>query len=232
MTLTQLKTYIRGKIYKNNTKAIKGDVLQEVLIEMVDTIPDNIEIPEINTSDFATAAQGAKADSAAQSAVIGEESFRTVTLPISAERQTCQIFNGKLYMPQHMGTTLEIFDLTSETIRTVTLPTDMWRLTCQIFNGKLYMPEGGNPNLFTNTLEIFDLTTETTHIEYLPTNMSRHTSQIFNGSLYLLSNNNTTLDIFSISIPVPKDGNVFRLPHLKLGYGLAISNDGELYVTI
>ena len=68
MTLNQLKTYIKGKIYKNSSKAITGNVLQDVLVEMVDTIPDNIDVPEIDPSQFATAAQGAKADTALQDA--------------------------------------------------------------------------------------------------------------------------------------------------------------------
>ena len=104
---------------------------------------------------------------------------RVVMLPNSMARTTSQLYNGKLYMLQSLGNTLEIFDLTTETTTIKQLPTNMYRFTISIYNGKLYMPQNGGA-----TLEIFDLALETTTTKTLPTTMNRYTSQIYNGKLY------------------------------------------------
>jgi hypothetical protein len=86
MNLNQLKVYIKGKIYPNQSKSVTGDILQEVLVTMVDTIPDNIEIPDVDTTQFATAAQGAKADTALQDA----SAFATAAQGVKADNAATQ----------------------------------------------------------------------------------------------------------------------------------------------
>ena len=47
--------------YQNIFREVGAGNIQDALIAMVDTIPENIDIPEIDTEQFATAAQGIKA---------------------------------------------------------------------------------------------------------------------------------------------------------------------------
>jgi len=155
-----------------------------------------------------------------------EETLHTVTLLTTIERRTSQIFNGKLYMPQEQGTTLEIFDLITESSRTVTL-TNMGRYTSQIFNGKLYMPRAHQFPTGIGTLEIFDLVTEVNRTVTLPTNnMMRYTSHIFNGKLYMPQSWGTTLEIFDL---IEETTRTITLPTSMERYTSQIFN-GKLYM--
>ena len=87
---------------------------------------------------------------------VKKEQTRQVTLSTNIERQTSQIWDGKLYMPPGSGNTLEIFDLTTEQSRTVVLPRNIAGRTSQIWNNRLYMlNSAGNIehfNLFTEQM--------------------------------------------------------------------------------
>jgi hypothetical protein len=128
------------------------------------------------------------------SAPVDINSATTKTLPTNMNRRTSTIYNGKLYMPQYGGTTLEIYDIASGTTTTKTLPTNMFRGTSGIYNGKLYMPQSGG-----TTLEIYDIAAGTTTTKTLPTNMFRGTSGIYNGKLYMPQSGGTTLEIYDIA---------------------------------
>ncbi len=145
----------------------------------------------------------------------------TKTLPTSMARLTSQLYNGKIYMPQSSGTTLEVYDIASGTTTVKTLPTSIYRGTSQLYNGKIYMPQNSG-----TTLEIYDIASGTTTVKTLPTNMARLTSQLYNGKLYMPQNRGTTLEIYDIAT----DTTTVKALPTSMYRGTSQLYNGKIYI--
>ena len=116
--------------------------------------------------------------------------------PASIQKVTSQLYNGKIYCPEHSGTALHIYDIASNSWSTgAAAPDSIMRRTSQLYNGKIYCPHGSG-----TALHIYDIASNSWSTGAVaPDSVMRYTSQLYNGKIYCPQSSGTALHIYDIA---------------------------------
>jgi hypothetical protein len=160
------------------------------------------------------------------------------------ERKSCIIYNGKLYIPESYGTTLEIYDLKTNTYVTKTLPDNVVNYVVLQYNGKLYMPRYNS-----GAITIYDVDHDTFETITSRPRYIQH-AHIYKGKLYniagavhdievldltakTLAYVGTRANDFSVSACELDDGKIYMFPEAGSSDPLLIYNiDQGSYETV
>ena len=220
-----------SNVEANNIEVSNIEVNNEVIDESLEFKKNNVVGPTFINSNGELSTENifSYIDS---SRTLSERSVFTKTLPNSMLRVTSQIYNGKLYMPQHKGNILEIYDIGADTVYTINIfYTDSYNSF--IYNSILYLIN----SFYLLTLDIFDKKLYESQFFNITNGTQIKTAKLYQNKLFIPLSGNTTLKIFNtlekkledVTLPFSRERNAICAVGNKLLFKEENGTNLEIY---
>ena len=134
---------------------------------------------------------------------IPDTTVTTYNVLANNTRDTSQLYNGKIYLPQYGGITMQVYDCATDTVSTYNVLANHNRDTSQLYNGKIYLPQNNGTNM-----QVYDCATNTVQTYDVLASHFRDTSQLYNGKIYLPQNDGTNMQVYDCATNTVQTYNV------------------------